>query len=237
MKSWELSPLPRLSLTWYSPPVPMVTWRQSIVLDEGDWKPRERWRVRFDVFILHKRRWQPLDVSTHNAPGQLPASSHFTFPSLSCIVTFQKKASDIPNNEKASAVSPRSRPGSDPPSSLKTCFVVFVCFFFLFSWNMKLVSCFERLMCLTKVHCRRLDPVSEMSLWYVHKWSRTVVPVPYEVLPDGYVDGKHVEPLFCCRNQRIHLSPNLIGGHRENLRGCKMILIEVESRKGIFLPH
>lgn len=47
---------------------------------------RETGHICFDVFTLHKRRWQPLSASTHDAPG------HFTFPSLYRIVTFFQKA-------------------------------------------------------------------------------------------------------------------------------------------------
>lgn len=43
---------------------------------------RETGNICFDDFTLHKRMWQPLNVSTHNTPGHLSASGHFTFPSL-----------------------------------------------------------------------------------------------------------------------------------------------------------
>ena len=73
----------------YGLPVSMATWRQSEIKGTGS---RETGHICFDVFTLHKRRRQPLSVSTHDALGHLSASGHFALPfSLSRIVTVFKK--------------------------------------------------------------------------------------------------------------------------------------------------
>lgn len=120
----------------------------------------ETGHICFDVFVLHKGRWQPLNMSTHDAPGRLSASGHFTLLSLCRIVTFQK-ASNIPN-ENVSASSPYPHSRSDFSKS----FDVMLCFFI----PLKYETCqfLLREMCMTTVCCRQLqlDSVSRISLWY-----------------------------------------------------------------------
>ena len=94
---------------------------------------RETGHIYFDVFTSHERRWQPPNVSTHDALGQLPASVHFTSPSLSRICDISK-----------SIKSPKTRIHPPHPCTLRFFFDVRLCCF-LFIWNMKVASVFKNM--------------------------------------------------------------------------------------------
>ena len=123
---------------------------------------RETGHIYFDVFTSHERRWQPPNVSTHDALGQLPASVHFTSPSLSpAFVTFQK-ASKVPKREYIRLIPVPS------DSSLMSGFVVFYSF-----------------------EIWKLPVFLKICLWpSITECPETVVPGPTKVLWDGYLDRR-----------------------------------------------
>lgn len=136
-------------------------------------------RICFDAFTLHKRRWQPLNASTQDALGQLPAIGHFSFHSLSRIVAFQKRIKHP--KVRMNPLHLRSLIQEQILRALGChILLVLVCFIPLKYETCRLL--FKMRMCVAVVHCRQLDPVSRIWLWWVQTWSRTDVSMPSKLL-------------------------------------------------------
>lgn len=84
-----------------------------------------RGNICFDDFTSHKRRRQPLNVSTHDAAGQPAATSL----SLLSPPLWHFKEHQTFQNKNAYASSPYPHPRSDSSTPLMPCFVVIVLFF------------------------------------------------------------------------------------------------------------